>query len=154
MLPQRAPTSGACVEVFRADRGWRKGVILERCEHTLTFTVDFGRGHRREIHPIADVWRLEDDGAAQVAGIRVGTRVSIFWPGEGVCFAGRIASHNSAQHLWLVLYDDGDSRVRLGPPWSRTAGGFRGTYSPRRTRRPHTRRSHARCPHGAASAVA
>jgi len=56
------------------------------------------------------VWRLEDDGAAQVAGIRVGTRVSIFWPGEGVCFAGRIASHNSAQHLWLVLYDDGDSR--------------------------------------------
>lgn len=115
--PARSPalmsvTVGSQVEVFWQQRNcWRRGVVVRAAEPGASMVVDFGYGVRRDVHTVADVWRLQADGVQQAAAVRTGTRVSVYWPGEGTCFSGRIASHDSTRQLWLVLYDDGDSRV-------------------------------------------
>lgn len=103
------PRIGAKVEVFEPTRGWRGGVVTS--VQGSTMSVNF-RGVRRDVHAVADVWRLLEDGVRQAESARVGSRVSVFWPGEGVCFPGKVASHDAESRLWFVQYEDGDSRVR------------------------------------------
>jgi hypothetical protein len=91
---------------------WLPGVVHELRAPSSTALVRLACGVRREVHLLADVWRREDEAAAAVQAVRVGSRLSLYWPGEGACFNGRVGAHDGERGLWLLLYDDGDSRVR------------------------------------------
>jgi hypothetical protein len=115
---QRAALTGALalgerVEFYDLKQdAWRLGTVEEVREPSSTFVVRFACGVRREHHLIADVWRREHAAREAIEALRIGSRLTVFWPGERACFAGKLAAHNGATHLWLIKYDDGDSRVR------------------------------------------
>jgi hypothetical protein len=100
-------SAGETLQVYRAsENAWTDGVVAELLDDgAVALNLD---GGQRWIVP-AFACRRQAAARAAAKAVCAGARITVYWPGERACFAGRVAEASSA--LWHVSYDDGDQQV-------------------------------------------
>ncbi|KAJ1624225.1 hypothetical protein T492DRAFT_882204 [Pavlovales sp. CCMP2436] len=106
------PKPRSCIEIYvAADDVFRAGIVETVDALRASMSVSFRDSQSREVGIASGVWRVEGAGEGALASLKVGSQLSVYWPGEGKCFSGRVQRFDEARRLWLVGYDDGDSLI-------------------------------------------